>query len=123
MKRVLAIGSLLLALTGCGTVANFSRESRALPTPYGGVEIAVEEFKKAPRIPNTLLFSDYAYAPNVVFSAIGDTLTLPITVACITWRFCDLALHYDNTPPPSSYSQSAAEGTTNSAEQPAGRGP
>ncbi|MBN9120822.1 MAG: hypothetical protein J0I06_17010 [Planctomycetes bacterium] len=99
MKRVLAIGSLLSALVGCGTAANFARESPSHATPYGGVQIAVDRFEAPPGIPGALIYSDSARAADVVFSAVGDTLTLPIAVALVAWRACDLALHYDNTPP------------------------
>lgn len=96
MKRVVAIGVLLLALTGCGTVKNFSRESQSVPVPYGGVKIAVTQFNEDP-IAVALMWP--FWATDVVLSAAGDTLTLPIAVTMVAWRACDLALHYDNTPP------------------------
>ena len=105
MKRVLAIGALLLALTGCGTVQNFQRESPARPTPYGGVDIAADRYKTHPEIPGALIYSDAACAADVALSAVGDTLTLPITLTLEAWHIGSvlwyLAFEYDNTPPPS----------------------
>jgi uncharacterized protein YceK len=82
MKRVVAIGVLILALapTGCGTVANF-RNGVENATPYGGVEIAVERFKPGQKncaAPTALAWP--VYAVDVAGSAVADTLTLPITV-------------------------------------------
>jgi|GEM_PF-1937688 len=82
MQRISVIGGLALALCGCGTVQNLSRESPTESTVYGGVNIAAARFS-----PNTEKddWSDQplmlpVYAADVVLSAIGDTLTLPVTV-------------------------------------------
>jgi uncharacterized protein YceK len=99
MKRVLAIGALLLALTGCGTVENFTGRSHGYARPYGGTQIAVDRFSTpddaelATKLP--------LWAADLPLSFVGDTLTLPITLTLIAWRACNLALFYDNTPPPS----------------------
>jgi hypothetical protein len=100
MRRVLAIGALLLAVTGCGTMGNFTRESPLDATPYGGVEIAVDWTKTRPRIPDVLLYSDSLAATNVALSAVGDTLTLPITLPLAAWRVTErlwyLAFFYND---------------------------
>ena len=88
MKRVLAIGALACALTGCGTVQNFSSPSRPGPTVYGGVEIAAERFTPGSQNDGfALAFMWPAYVADVGASAVGDTLTLPITVALALWLF------------------------------------
>jgi uncharacterized protein YceK len=102
MKRVLAIGALLIALTGCGTVQNFQRESPSKPTPYGGVEIAVDRFSPSSQGHGIWLMAAWpAVVADVGLSAVGDTLTLPITVTLVVWRVVNIALFYDNTSPPS----------------------
>ena len=100
MKRVLAIGVLLLALTGCGTVENFNRGGISEATPYGGVEVAVVPFK--PGLKNCgfppvvgLPF----YTGDVVLSAIGDTVTLPVFAWRAGRQWWDLAFHYDEPLP------------------------
>ncbi len=93
MKRVLAFGALLLTVTGCGTMANFQRESLADATPYGGVKIAAEQFRPAPQysglptncgVPPVLGWP--FFAADVVGSAVADTLTLPVTVPLFLWQ-------------------------------------
>ncbi len=81
MRRVLAIGALVSALTGCGTVENFKRGGVGEATPYGGVEIAAEPFHPPPGVMNCGFPALYGYpffAGDVVLSAVGDTLTLPV---------------------------------------------
>jgi hypothetical protein len=88
MTRVLAIGPLLFALTGCGTGQNLKCGVFAGATPYGGVEIAVDRYKSTPHngdftrldVPQALRAAD------VALSAVGDTLTLPITGSVAVWR-------------------------------------
>jgi uncharacterized protein YceK len=69
MTRAIACGmfALTLALTGCGTARNFSKGWEGRTKPYGGVRIAVG---------TVLLF----WTTDVPLSAIGDTLTLPLTL-------------------------------------------
>ena len=82
MKRVLAIGALLLALTGCGTVKNLAHDSRTGPAVYGGVEIAADRFTPGSQNEGfALAFMWPAYAADVGLSAVGDTLTLPLALA------------------------------------------
>jgi hypothetical protein len=98
MQRVLPITLLLLTLTGCGTVANFQRESFTDATPYGGVQIAAEQFKPAPRIAGSPptncgvppVLGWPFFAADVVGSAVADTLTLPITVPLVIARGLDV---------------------------------
>ncbi len=78
MRRVLAIGALLIALSGCGTVQNFRREPATEATVYGGVEIAAGRFNEDP-IAVALLWP--FWAADVVLSAAGDTLTLPFAIS------------------------------------------
>ena len=77
MKRVLAIGMLLLALTGCGTVQNFTDGWERKTRPYGGVKIAAAQFS-GDLVAIAMMWP--FYAADVVFSAVGDTATLPVTV-------------------------------------------
>lgn len=77
MKRVLAIGVLLLSLTGCGTVQNFTEGYERKTRPYGGVKIAASGFADDP-VAVALKFP--FMTADVVLSAVGDTLTLPVTV-------------------------------------------
>jgi hypothetical protein len=85
MKRVLVISVLLLAFaqTGCGTVKNFQRESFADAKPYGGVEIAAAQFNEDP-IAVALMWP--FWTADVVLSAIGDTVALPVTVPLYAWQ-------------------------------------
>jgi uncharacterized protein YceK len=105
MRRVVAIGALLLALTGCGTVQNFERDGVSGATPYGGVSIATHRYRAKPQDGGGIKidFPDSLCAADVALSAVGDTLTLPVTASLSAWRFGErlwyLAFYYDNTPP------------------------
>ncbi len=104
MNRLLAIGALACALAGCGTVANFNREAPAQARPYGGVEIAAENFRPSSEM--AAVWLDFLWplaAVDVVLSAVGDTLTLPFAA----WPMVERAWYFtfigiDNTPPRSS---------------------
>jgi hypothetical protein len=103
MKRVLAIGVLLLGLTGCGTVGNFQGKL-ADARPYGGVELAVVDVRQSMEGTVVLPWLTWPIiASNVPLSAIGDTLTLPITGSVAAWeasrRWWDLAFHYNKPDP------------------------
>jgi uncharacterized protein YceK len=81
MTRAIACGmfALTLALTGCGTARNFSKGWEGRTKPYGGVRIAVDRFRHpGPEadMGTVLLF----WTTDVPLSAIGDTLTLPLTL-------------------------------------------
>lgn len=76
MGRVLAIGAVAAALSGCGTVQNFQRGSIVDATVYGGVDIAADRLKTYPPDGTEAMRGEC----DVVFSAVGDTATLPITV-------------------------------------------
>lgn len=85
MKRVFAIGALVCALSGCGTVQNFERGGAVSnAVPYGGVEIAAERQKAGPHGGDFTQFDsqqEWITAADVAGSVIGDTLTLPLTIA------------------------------------------
>jgi uncharacterized protein YceK len=85
MKRVFAIAVLVCALTGCGTVQNFERGgSVSNAVPYGGVEIAAERQKAGPHGGDFTQFDsqqEWRSAADVAGSVVGDTLTLPLTIA------------------------------------------
>jgi uncharacterized protein YceK len=79
----------LLALAGCGTVQNFSRPEDGGQRPlqvYGGVTYSVDTVKKL--VSSDLVEAAWApiFAPDVVLSAIGDTLTLPVTASAAAAR-------------------------------------
>lgn len=77
MTRVLAIGTLACALAGCGTVKNFTEGHNGETKPYGGVKIAAAGFSDdLVVIAMTFPF----IVADVVFSAVGDTASLPVTV-------------------------------------------
>jgi uncharacterized protein YceK len=85
MKRVFAIAALSCALVGCGTVQNFERGgSFSNAQPYGGVEIAAERQKAGPHGGDFMQFDsqqEWLTAADVAGSVVGDTLTLPLTIA------------------------------------------
>lgn len=87
MKRVLAIGALLCALTGCGTVSNFQRDRITDATPYGGVKIAASGFNPSESDYVAIDLPPALCATDVALSAIGDTVTLPVTISLTAWRF------------------------------------
>jgi uncharacterized protein YceK len=72
MTRLVLLAMLTLALTGCGTVANLhSSGDREM---YGGVRHAVGDINvAAPWV------AWPAMVANVPLSAVGDTVTLPVT--------------------------------------------
>ncbi len=84
MTRAILLGVVAFAFTGCGTVENFTRQEDAGTRPlevYGGVSRSVEAVKSN---------NDAALrASDVAFSAIGDTLTLPITLSAAIARVID----------------------------------
>jgi uncharacterized protein YceK len=82
MKRVFAIGALVCALTGCGTVQNLERGPLSTAVPYGGVEIAAAQLKAKPAGGDFVRmdFPEWLCAADVVFSAVGDTLALPVII-------------------------------------------
>jgi hypothetical protein len=80
MKRC-ALAVALLALTGCGTVQNFTQTAPADATVYGGGELAAAHFNIAKPLDGvTLALFWPVYGTDVVCSAVGDTLTLPVTI-------------------------------------------
>ena len=102
MTRVLAIGALACALTGCGTMGNFQRESLTQATPYGGVRIAADGFTPDAADFVAIDYPRVLCAADVALSAVGDTLTLPVTLSLTAWRVGTRVwalAHYDNTPP------------------------
>lgn len=80
MRRVApAVAILVAGLTGCGTVENFTTGWQGRTKPYGGVNLAAGHIKDddpAFALPLTLPI----HAADVGLSAIGDTLTLPVTL-------------------------------------------
>jgi len=88
MTRALACGIVALALTGCGTVGNL-REPRDAQV-YGGVGIAVEDFRTGREGQTLLPWIVWPLrALDVPLSAIGDTLTLPVAAAAQLNRMSD----------------------------------
>jgi hypothetical protein len=81
MTRTLALGTLVLALTGCGTARNFvdfPEDTGQRTKPYGGVRLAVEGIKNEHDVAMT--FTWPFRLADVGLSAVGDTLTLPVTL-------------------------------------------
>jgi uncharacterized protein YceK len=69
---------LALALTGCGTVGNL-REPRNARV-YGGVGIAIDDFRTAQEGRTLLPWLVWPLRVlDVAASAVGDTLTLPVS--------------------------------------------
>src|SRR4051812_26255035 len=90
LMPVLALGATALVMSGCGTIANtvwlFPEEGGQ--RVYGGVrgdwEIAREAAtNRSESGPNTLLWLPIADMP---LSAVGDTVTLPVTVPLALWH-------------------------------------
>ena len=95
MTRAMAVLATvgLCALAGCGTVDNLSDHC----TPYGGVRQDAKDGAEAWRecclppghcVPPALdlMRVTYLFAFDLPLSAVGDTLTLPITVPATTNR-------------------------------------
>jgi uncharacterized protein YceK len=83
MRRLLAIAISAFALTGCGTVENFTQtepDGRRPLEVYGGVTRSVATVKE--QFASDLVVVPFAplYIPDVLLSVIGDTLTLPVTI-------------------------------------------
>ena len=80
--------ALVLALTGCGTIQNLSRPEDGAPRPmkvYGGLSQSWGMFREAFIDPEAVILSPLCL-PDVALSAVGDTLTLPITLAAAVQR-------------------------------------
>src|SRR3954466_9883518 len=88
MKRSLTVAALAVsALSGCGTVCNLQEGG----TPYGGVSQTAKagadawDYWRHPQgacIPPSfdLARAIYLFALDLPLSAVGDTLTLPVTI-------------------------------------------
>jgi uncharacterized protein YceK len=105
MRRVLAIGALVSALTGCGTVSNLRRGPVTDATPYGGVEIAVEQCRPK-RQSGDFIRVDFP-APldvmDVALSAVGDTITLPVTLVAAVGRSINAYYFPPDEPKPNAW--------------------
>jgi uncharacterized protein YceK len=84
MRYAIACGTVAILLTGCGTVQNFrgmDDEGRRQLEVYGGVARTVDSLKGCFASSDLV---EVSYTPLLVFdvmlSAIGDTLTLPVTL-------------------------------------------
>lgn len=99
MKRVFAIGALVCALTGCGTVWNFTEGYKGETKPYGGVKIAATNFSDD-LVAVAMMWP--VYAADVASSAVADTVTLPVTLSLVAWRqatgWYELLFHYNEPP-------------------------
>jgi len=88
--RTLTLGLLTLALTGCGTVQNFTGNSADGRPPlevYGGVKRSLETWDPESDCHAAAPVSSSArHAANVAGSAVADTVTLPITATVQTYR-------------------------------------
>jgi uncharacterized protein YceK len=125
MTRTLALGTLALALTGCGTVMNLylppEQGGSQLFRVYGGVADTAKAIRlNAEKEGATAKLVTAALVLDVPLSAIGDTLTLPITVAAAINRLAN------SEPPPDPATQKWRENWFNNegrlppAEQPPG---
>ncbi len=129
MGRVLAIGAVVAALSGCGTVQNFQRGSIVDATVYGGVDIAADRLKTHPPDGTEAMRG----ACDVVLSAVGDTVTLPITVTvevarAIRAAYCTPPSAQPNPqrpppPPPPGTSAAPPQPDTSTAPSPHGPSP
>lgn len=88
MTRAIAFGVLACALAGCGTVANLYSLSGNREV-YGGVQHAADDVREMARrddgVPCPWLVWPLL-AADLSLSAVGDTLTLPFTVAATIAR-------------------------------------
>ena len=84
-SRVITFGLALFSLTGCGTVSNLENDC----SPYGGIaetmtagKSRLEHIGEGKCIPPVYDYAaaTYLFAIDLPLSAIGDTLTLPITI-------------------------------------------
>jgi uncharacterized protein YceK len=73
-----------LACSGCGTVSNFKDGYKKETRPYGGVRIAAESFGNEDPITVGLLWP--ALVSDIALSAVGDTVTLPVTASIAVAR-------------------------------------
>jgi uncharacterized protein YceK len=102
VTRSFTLGLLTLALTGCGTTLNLHMpKEQNGPTQlevYGGVSNTVALARTcAERDGLKPKFLAALVALDVPLSAIGDTLTLPITMTVTAWRLYEESRP---TPPP-----------------------
>ncbi len=93
MRPVTVLGLSLLAcgLTGCGTVRNFyPQEPGEVPLEvYGGVKRSVASLKETAGhdVGAALLVVIWPIpVGDIVLSAVGDTVTLPVTTAAAVYR-------------------------------------
>jgi uncharacterized protein YceK len=86
---VTVAAAVVFALTGCGTLSNlqekpsmfFPRNADVPPNRiYGGVRISAEEGWKDLTDGGGVVWGGYRWLGDVPLSAVGDTLTLPVTV-------------------------------------------
>jgi uncharacterized protein YceK len=79
LSAVMAASICLALLPGCGTAQNMTQSFEV----YGGVKRSVAKLKEKPEETEEVQPKRYpipVYAADVGLSAIGDTLTLPITL-------------------------------------------
>lgn len=96
MTRAVALMVLAFAPAGCGTMENFGVPRRFVspePPPlevYGGVSRSAAAVKES-LAGGDLVDAPYAplFAVDVALSAVGDTLTLPFTLAATVSRSID----------------------------------
>ena len=86
-KPLLALSGLFVALlSGCGTLQNtvFALREQEANKVYGGVQVDVDAIRTWVTSPPSCGTPPFIALPLVVadlpFSAVGDTLTLPVTV-------------------------------------------
>lgn len=78
MTRAIALGALACGLAGCGTVWNLRTPDEA--RVYGGVQRAVSGIERASEDPETPPLTWPVMVADVPLSAIGDTVTLPVSL-------------------------------------------
>jgi uncharacterized protein YceK len=104
VTRSFTLGLLALALTGCGTTANIHLPKelggRNQLEVYGGVSNSVAMARTcADRDGVGPKFLAALVALDVPLSAIGDTLTLPITMTVAAWRLYESSREEAKPPP------------------------
>jgi len=95
MRLCVTVGFALVAAisAGCGTVQNLARESGG-PSVYGGVGIAANRFTPGSQNEGLALVVMWpAYTADVVLSALGDTVTLPVTLPLAAARALNHGIH------------------------------